>query len=97
MAQLTEIFPAVSSRNSVRFTFSRRPTVSTPYGAAASPATAAIRQPAVRQGRVTITREDRPVEWSDGRYRAGGVTFGIRDSVDAGPSVRRVGDLRPTP
>ncbi|GAA3441295.1 GntR family transcriptional regulator [Planomonospora venezuelensis] len=51
--------------------------------------------PLLRQRRVTTTPEGRPVEWSDDRYRAGSVTFSIRNSVDANPLVRQVGDLRP--
>ncbi|GII03727.1 GntR family transcriptional regulator [Planobispora takensis] len=52
--------------------------------------------PLLRQRRVTTTPEGRPVEWSDDRYRAGSVTFSIRNSVDANPLVRQVGDLRPS-
>ncbi|MBG0832750.1 GntR family transcriptional regulator [Planomonospora sp. ID67723] len=52
--------------------------------------------PLLRQRRVTTTHEGRPVEWSDDRYRAGSVTFSIRNSVDANPLVRQVGDLRPS-
>ncbi|MFI6455879.1 GntR family transcriptional regulator [Streptosporangium amethystogenes] len=51
--------------------------------------------PLLRQRRVTTTHEGRPVEWSDDRYRAGSVTFSIRNSVDANPLVRQMGDLRP--
>ncbi|MER7207730.1 GntR family transcriptional regulator [Streptosporangium sp. NPDC000239] len=50
--------------------------------------------PLLRQRRVTTTHEGRPVEWSDDRYRAGSVTFSIRNSVDANPLVRQMGDLR---
>ncbi|MEU8379576.1 GntR family transcriptional regulator [Streptosporangium sp. NPDC048865] len=53
--------------------------------------------PLLRQRRVTTTHEGRPVEWSDDRYRAGSVAFSIRNSVDANPLVRQVGDLRPAP
>ncbi|MEV4380609.1 GntR family transcriptional regulator [Streptosporangium sp. NPDC049644] len=51
--------------------------------------------PLLRQRRVTTTHEGRPVEWSDDRYRAGSVTFSIRNSVDVNPLVRQMGDLRP--
>ncbi|MDP9850080.1 GntR family transcriptional regulator [Streptosporangium lutulentum] len=53
--------------------------------------------PLLRQRRVTTTHDGRPVEWSDDRYRAGSVTFSIRNSVDANPLVRQMGDLRPSP
>ncbi|MFD0890486.1 GntR family transcriptional regulator, partial [Streptosporangium algeriense] len=53
--------------------------------------------PLLRQRRVTTTHEGRPVEWSDDRYRAGSVTFSIRNSVDANPLVRQMGDLRLMP
>ncbi|WP_344979861.1 GntR family transcriptional regulator, partial [Streptosporangium fragile] len=53
--------------------------------------------PLLRQRRVTTTHEGRPVEWSDDRYRAGSVTFSIRNSVDANPLVRQMGDLRSVP
>ncbi|GIH78846.1 GntR family transcriptional regulator [Planobispora longispora] len=53
--------------------------------------------PLLRQRRVTTTPEGRPVEWSDDRYRAGSVAFGIRNSVDVNPLVRQVGELRPSP
>ncbi|MFF0868139.1 GntR family transcriptional regulator [Nonomuraea sp. NPDC003560] len=50
--------------------------------------------PLLRQRRVTTTHEGRPVESSDDRYRAGSVTFSIRNSIDANPLTRRAGDLR---
>ncbi|MFJ2033471.1 GntR family transcriptional regulator [Streptosporangium sp. NPDC087985] len=53
--------------------------------------------PLLRQRRVTTTHEGRPVEWSDDRYRAGGVTFCVRSSVDVNPLVRQPGDLRQAP
>ncbi|MEU7877914.1 GntR family transcriptional regulator [Microbispora bryophytorum] len=48
--------------------------------------------PLLRQRRVTTTQEGRPVESSDDRYRAGSVTFSIRNSTAANPLVRRAGD-----
>ncbi|MEV7804529.1 GntR family transcriptional regulator [Microbispora sp. NPDC088329] len=48
--------------------------------------------PLLRQRRVTTTQEGRPVECSDDRYRAGSVTFSIRNSTAANPLVRRAGD-----
>ncbi|MFI6323360.1 GntR family transcriptional regulator [Nonomuraea sp. NPDC050556] len=50
--------------------------------------------PLLRQRRVTTTHEGRPVEWSDDRYRAGSVTFSIRNSIGANPLIRQAGDLR---
>ncbi|MER7504651.1 GntR family transcriptional regulator [Nonomuraea pusilla] len=50
--------------------------------------------PLLRQRRVTTTHEGRPVESSDDRYRAGSVTFSIRNSIGANPLVRQAGDLR---
>ncbi|GAB3138250.1 GntR family transcriptional regulator [Microbispora hainanensis] len=48
--------------------------------------------PLLRQRRVTTTQEGRPVECSDDRYRAGSVTFSIRNSTAANPLVRRAAD-----
>lgn len=48
--------------------------------------------PLLRQRRVTTNQEGRPVETSDDRYRAGSVTFSIRNSTSANPLVRRAGD-----
>ncbi|NUP66950.1 MAG: GntR family transcriptional regulator [Nonomuraea sp.] len=50
--------------------------------------------PLLRQRRTTTTHEGRPVESSDDRYRAGSVTFSIRNSIGANPLTRRAGDLR---
>jgi GntR family transcriptional regulator len=50
--------------------------------------------PLLRQRRVTTTHEGRPVESSDDRYRAGSVTFSVRNSIGANPLVRQAGDLR---
>lgn len=50
--------------------------------------------PLLRQRRITTTQEGRPVESSDDRYRAGSVTFSIRNSIGANPLVRQAGDLR---
>ncbi|WP_084965221.1 GntR family transcriptional regulator [Thermoactinospora rubra] len=50
--------------------------------------------PLLRQRRITTTYEGRPVEWSDDRYRAGSVTFSIRNSIGSNPLVRQAGDLR---
>ncbi len=48
--------------------------------------------PLLRQRRTTTTREGRPVESSDDRYRAGSVTFSIRNSTTANSLIRRAGD-----
>jgi GntR family transcriptional regulator len=48
--------------------------------------------PLLRQRRTTTTQEGRPVECSDDRYRAGSVTFSIRNSHSANALVRRAGD-----
>ncbi|GII55556.1 GntR family transcriptional regulator [Planotetraspora thailandica] len=48
--------------------------------------------PLLRQRRTTTTQEGRPVECSDDRYRAGSVTFSIRNSHSANSLVRRAGD-----
>ncbi|MFI6296938.1 GntR family transcriptional regulator [Nonomuraea sp. NPDC050790] len=49
--------------------------------------------PLLRQRRITTTQEGRPVESSDDRYRAGSVTFSIRNSIGANPLIRQAGDL----
>ncbi|WP_182885736.1 GntR family transcriptional regulator [Microbispora sp. H10885] len=48
--------------------------------------------PLLRQRRTTTSQEGRPVEWSDDRYRAGSVTFSIRNSTAANPLGRRAGE-----
>jgi GntR family transcriptional regulator len=48
--------------------------------------------PLLRQRRTTTSQEGRPVECSDDRYRAGSVTFSIRNSTTANSLVRRAGD-----
>lgn len=48
--------------------------------------------PLLRQRRTTTTQEGRPVECSDDRYRAGSVTFSIRNSTTANSLIRRAGD-----
>ncbi|MEZ0077477.1 GntR family transcriptional regulator [Planotetraspora sp. GP83] len=48
--------------------------------------------PLLRQRRTTTTQEGRPVECSDDRYRAGSVTFSIRNSTSANSLVRRAAE-----
>ncbi|GAA4558196.1 GntR family transcriptional regulator [Planotetraspora kaengkrachanensis] len=48
--------------------------------------------PLLRQRRTTTSQEGRPAECSDDRYRAGSVTFSIRNSTTANSLVRRAGD-----
>lgn len=47
--------------------------------------------PLLRVRRVTTTRNGRPVEWSDDRYRSDAVNFGIHDSIGSDPPARQAG------
>ncbi|OII65319.1 GntR family transcriptional regulator [Streptomyces sp. CC53] len=47
--------------------------------------------PLLRVRRVTTTREGRPVECSDDRYRADAVSFAIHNSIGSNPLTRRHG------
>lgn len=47
--------------------------------------------PLLRVRRVTTTREGRPVEWSDDRYRSDAVNFGIHNSIGSNPLARQAG------
>ncbi|MFI6768031.1 GntR family transcriptional regulator [Streptomyces sp. NPDC050355] len=46
-------------------------------------------RPLLRVRRVTTTREGRPVEWSDDRYRSEAVSFGVRNSSDNNALARK--------
>ncbi|MEV6738937.1 GntR family transcriptional regulator [Streptomyces sp. NPDC051104] len=45
--------------------------------------------PLLRVRRVTTTREGRPVEWSDDRYRSDAVRFSVHNSVDSNALARK--------
>lgn len=45
--------------------------------------------PLLRVRRVTTTREGRPVEWSDDRYRSDAVTFSVHNSIANNALARR--------
>ncbi len=45
----------------------------------------------LRVRRLTTTREGRPVEWSDDRYRPDAVSFSVRNSIGSNPLARRTG------
>ncbi|ELS50986.1 GntR family transcriptional regulator [Streptomyces viridochromogenes] len=45
--------------------------------------------PLLRVRRVTTTREGRPVEWSDDRYRSDAVSFSVHNSVDNNALARK--------
>ncbi|MCW2875557.1 GntR family transcriptional regulator [Actinacidiphila oryziradicis] len=47
--------------------------------------------PLLRIQRVTTTRDGRPVEWSDDRYRPGTVAFSVRNASGTNPLTRRLG------
>jgi GntR family transcriptional regulator len=49
------------------------------------------RGPLPRVRRVTTTREGRPVEWSDDRYRSDAVNVTIHDSIGSNPPARGAG------
>jgi GntR family transcriptional regulator len=46
--------------------------------------------PLLRIRRVTTTRDGRPVEWSDDRYRSGTVAFSVRNASGTNPLTRRL-------
>jgi GntR family transcriptional regulator len=46
--------------------------------------------PLLRIRRVTTTRDGRPVEWSDDRYRSGTVAFSVRNASGSNPLTRRL-------
>ncbi|MCX3062960.1 GntR family transcriptional regulator [Streptomyces beihaiensis] len=48
--------------------------------------------PLLRVRRVTTTREGRPVEWSDDRYRSDAVSFSVHNSTDRNPLSREASD-----
>jgi GntR family transcriptional regulator len=48
--------------------------------------------PLLRVRRVTTTREGRPVEWSDDRYRSDAVSFSVHNSVDNNALSRTAAD-----
>lgn len=45
--------------------------------------------PLLRVRRVTTTREGRPVEWSDDRYRPDAVSFSVHNSIDSNALARK--------
>jgi GntR family transcriptional regulator len=47
--------------------------------------------PLLRVRRVTTTREGRPVEWSDDRYRSDAVSFSIHNSIGNNALARQTG------
>lgn len=47
--------------------------------------------PLLRVRRMTTTRDGRPVEWSDDRYRSDAVGFSIHNSIGSNPLARRTG------
>ncbi|MEV0176253.1 GntR family transcriptional regulator [Streptomyces sp. NPDC050803] len=48
--------------------------------------------PLLRVRRVTTTREGRPVEWSDDRYRSDAVSFSVHNSIGNNALARKTGD-----
>ncbi|MEU9393274.1 GntR family transcriptional regulator [Streptomyces sp. NPDC048324] len=48
--------------------------------------------PLLRVRRVTTTREGRPVEWSDDRYRSDAVSFSVHNSIDNNALARKTAD-----
>ncbi|MBK3641802.1 GntR family transcriptional regulator [Streptomyces sp. MBT33] len=48
--------------------------------------------PLLRVRRVTTTREGRPVEWSDDRYRSDAVSFSVHNSIDNNALSRKTAD-----
>ncbi|MER5449680.1 GntR family transcriptional regulator [Streptomyces sp. NPDC002766] len=48
--------------------------------------------PLLRVRRVTTTREGRPVEWSDDRYRPDAVSFSVHNSIDNNALARKTAD-----
>lgn len=49
--------------------------------------------PLLRQRHLTRNQNGRAIEWTDDRYRAGSVTFGVSNSVSAAPLERHAGTL----
>ncbi|MER5928991.1 GntR family transcriptional regulator [Streptomyces sp. NPDC002054] len=47
--------------------------------------------PLLRVRRITTTREGRPVEWSDDRYRSDAVSFSVHNSIGNNALARRTG------
>ncbi|MER7762362.1 GntR family transcriptional regulator [Streptomyces sp. NPDC097619] len=47
--------------------------------------------PLLRQRHLTSDQDGRPIEWTDDRYRAGSVTFSVRNAAGAAPLERRPG------
>lgn len=41
---------------------------------------------------MTTTREGRPVEWSDDRYRPDAVSFSVRNSIDNNALARKTAE-----
>jgi GntR family transcriptional regulator len=48
--------------------------------------------PLLRVRRVTTTREGRPVEWSDDRYRSDAVSFSVHNSMDHNALARKTAE-----
>ena len=48
--------------------------------------------PLLRVRRVTTTREGRPVEWSDDRYRSVAVSFSVHNSIDNNALARKTAE-----
>jgi GntR family transcriptional regulator len=48
--------------------------------------------PLLRVRRVTTTREGRPVEWSDDRYRSDAVSFSVHNSMDNNTLARKTAE-----
>ncbi|MFJ4583101.1 GntR family transcriptional regulator [Streptomyces echinatus] len=48
--------------------------------------------PLLRVRRVTTTREGRPVEWSDDRYRPDAVSFSVHNSIGNNPLARKTAE-----
>jgi GntR family transcriptional regulator len=48
--------------------------------------------PLLRVRRVTTTREGRPVEWSDDRYRSDAVSFSVHNSIGNNALARKTAD-----
>lgn len=51
--------------------------------------------PLLRVRRVTTTREGRPVEWSDDRYRGDAVSFSVHNSIANNALARKPAGVRP--
>lgn len=49
-------------------------------------------QPLLRVRRVTTTREGRPVEWSDDRYRSDAVSFSVHNSIGNNALARKTAE-----